>query len=177
MSSPLNRILPESDGSNALITLISEVLPAPLGPTSETTSRSGTVRLRLSTARVSPKYFFRFMVSIRFISSSLPDPAELARQRSDNARRQYQYQDNEHGTEHELPVGGARDGINLEIVEQHGAYDRPGKSAEAAEHCHEHDLARERPIENIGRDQAVQRYQRMPARPVKLPDSRTAIQR
>ena len=55
MSSPLKMILPDSGCSSALMTLMSEVLPAPLGPTSETNSRSSMLRLTLSTARVSPK--------------------------------------------------------------------------------------------------------------------------
>src|SRR6476646_5649141 len=92
ISSHLNRILPESEGSKALITLTSEVLPAPLGPTNETNSRSAIVKLTSSTACVSPKYFFRLTVSRRFTSSSpLPEFAKLARQRADNARRQCQH--------------------------------------------------------------------------------------
>ena len=40
---------------SALMTLTSEVLPAPFGPTSEMNSPSSMERLTLSTARVSPK--------------------------------------------------------------------------------------------------------------------------
>ena len=55
MSSPLKMILPDSGRKRALMTLMSEVLPAPLGPTRETNSRSSMLKLTLSTARVSPK--------------------------------------------------------------------------------------------------------------------------
>src|SRR4029453_13581921 len=158
MSSPLNRIFPESDGSSALITLTSEVLPAPLGPTNETNSRSAMLRLTLSTARVSPKYFFRLMVLRRFMSPPLSEFAKLARKRSDDTCRQRQYQHHKHSTEHELPIGGTGDGVNLKIIEHDCADDRPGEGAKAAKHRHEHDLAGERPIQNIGRDQAVQRH-------------------
>ena len=91
-------------------------------------------------------------------SSPLPELAELARQRSDDAGRQCQHQHHEHDAEQELPIGGAGDRVDLEIVEHNGADDRTAESAEAAEHGHEHDLAGERPVQNIGRDQPVERH-------------------
>ena len=53
---------------------------------------------------------------------------------------------------------GARDRIGLEIVEDDRADDRAGEVAEAAEHGHEHDLAGERPVEDVGRGEPVERH-------------------
>ena len=52
----------------------------------------------------------------------------------------------------------ARHRIDLEIVEDDRADDRAGEVAKAAEHGHEHDLAGERPVENVGRGQPVERH-------------------
>ena len=69
-SSPRKTILPESGRKYAVTTLHSEVLPAPFGPTSDTNSPSSIVRLTLSTARVSPKYFLSSMVRSRLMAPS-----------------------------------------------------------------------------------------------------------
>src|SRR5258706_13921229 len=57
----------------------------------------------------------------------------------------------------ELPIFRARDRIGLEIVEHHGADDRPGERPKPAEHAHEHDLAGERPIKDVGRGKSIER--------------------
>src|SRR5215471_12912152 len=156
MSWPLNRICPESGRSSALTTLMSEVLPAPFGPTRDTNSRSSMLKLTLSTARVSPKYRLRLMVCRRAMSSP-PELAGNAGERADDAGRQHHDQEEKHEAQQQLPVFRAGDGVGLQIVEHHRTDDRTGEGAKAAEHGHEYDLARERPVENVGRGQAIER--------------------
>src|SRR5713101_6778358 len=137
--------------------LQNEVLPAPLGPTSETNSPSSMVKLTSSTACVSPKYFLRWIVSSRLMASPR-EPADKPGRRPHDPGRQDQDQGHEHDAEQQLPVFRARDRGGLEIVEGHRTDDGPGERAETAQHAHEHDLAGERPVEHIGRGQPVERH-------------------
>ena len=86
--------------------------------------------------------------------------------------------DDQHAAEHHLPVLRARHRVDLEIVERNGADDGPREGAKSAEHGHEDDLARERPIEDFGRGEAVERHPQHAGKTrSKQPEMTKAIQR
>ena len=88
----------------------------------------------------------------------LPSFAGEPRGRADDASRQHHDQNDQHTPSRSLPIFGAGDRVGLEIVERYRADDRTGEVAESAQHGHEHDLAGERPIENVGRGETVERH-------------------
>src|SRR6266446_3860621 len=155
---PRNRMRPE-------IRLTSVVLPAPLEPISASTSRSLTVKSTWSTAWVSPKYLTRFFVTSRLTSAPLlPARGEPARG-ADDPGGQREHEHDQHGPEEELPVHRVADRVGLEVVEHDRADDGTREGPEAAEHGHEDHLAREAPVDDVGRREAVQRHPERPREP------------
>src|SRR5262249_31539206 len=159
MSRSSSRICPLSGCRCALIRLTSVVLPAPFEPTSERNSPLFTTKSRPSQALVSPNCFLKFTVLSR-ITSGVPRPQPLSelRQCADDAGRQYQDQRDQNHAQQKLPIFGRRDRVGLQISEDDTADDRPAKIAEAAEERGEYDLARERPVQDVGSRQAIERH-------------------
>src|SRR6266446_3420794 len=162
---PRNRMRPLSGGKSPEIRLTSVVLPAPLEPISASTSRSLTVKSTWSTAWVSPKYLTRFFVTSRLTSAPLlPARGEPARG-ADDPGGQREHEHDQHGPEEELPVHRVADRVGLEVVEHDRADDGTREGPEAAEHGHEDHLAREAPVDDVGRREAVQRHPERPREP------------
>src|SRR5216684_484867 len=159
MSRSSSRLWPLSGCRCALIRLTSVVLPAPFDPTSDKNSPLLTTKSRPSQARVSPNCFRKFTVLSR-ITSGLPScqPLTEVRNGTDDAGRQYQHQGDQDDAEQKLPILGRRDRVGFQVGEHQSADDRPGEIAETAEQRGEHDLAGERPVEHVGRGQAVERH-------------------
>src|SRR5437773_5065020 len=157
-SRPRNRIRPLSGGKSPLIRFTSVVFPAPFEPISASTSRSLTVKSTWSTAWVSPKYLTRSLVTRR-LTSALPSPARGEPLRgADDPGGQREHERDQHDPEEELPVHRVADRIGLEVVEDDRADDGPRERPEAAEHGHEDDFAREAPVDDVRRREAVQRH-------------------
>src|SRR5881628_2905694 len=153
-----NRICPPSGGNRPLIRFTSVVLPAPFEPISASTSRCLTVKFTWSTAWVSPKYLTSSLVTRRLTSASLLPARGEPRRGPDDPGGQRDDERHQHGPEEELPVHRVPDGVGLEVVEHDRADDGASERPEAAEHGHEDDLAREGPVHDVGRREAVQRH-------------------
>src|SRR5438046_1222892 len=165
-SSPKRRRISSASSHTARSALASEasrrVLPAPLEPISASTSRSLTVKSTWSTAWVSPKYLTRFFVTSRLTSAPLlPARGEPARG-ADDPGGQREHEHDQHGPEEELPVHRVADRVGLEVVEHDRADDGTREGPKAAEHGHEDHLAREAPVDDVGRREAVQRHPERP---------------
>src|SRR2546422_354365 len=152
-----NRICPRSGGNRPLIRFTSVVLPAPFEPISASTSRCLTVKFTWSTAWVSPKYLTSSLVTRRPPSASLLPARGEPLRGPDDPGGQRDHERHQHGPEEELPVHRVPDGVGLEVVEHDRADDGARERPEAAEHGHEHALAREGPVHDGGRREAVQR--------------------
>src|ERR1700674_1279730 len=135
MSRSSNRIWPLSGCRWALIGLTSEVFPAPLDPTRDKNSPCWTTKFTPSQARVSPNCFLNSTVLRRITSGLLlgPQGGGNIRQCADDAGRQGQYQQHQHGAEQKLPILGRGHRIGFQIGEDDTAHDRAGEVAEAAE--------------------------------------------
>src|SRR5437867_7165472 len=160
-SASRKRIWPPSGRKSPEIRLTSVVLPAPFEPISARTSLSLTVKFTWSTACVSPNHFTRSFVTSRLIlapsTSAPPLEARHAPSRgADYPSEQREHEPHQHGAEQQLPVDRVADRVGLEVVEHDGADDGARERAEPAEHRHEDDLARERPVHDVGRRQAVE---------------------
>ena len=78
------------------------------------------------------------------------DPAPQVGGQSGNALRKADDDQRQNGAEHEAPILGQRLQLVLQQRERERADDRPEEIREAAEHRHEHELARLRPIDQLG---------------------------
>src|SRR5216683_319456 len=144
MSSPAKRTRPRSGRRLPASWLISVVLPAPFGPMMAWVSPSRTSRLTSSHASSAPKLFVRPLTS----SSILFIPAE---EQSREAAPQEKHRQHQQRPEDQLPVlRPARESV-LDQQERKGAEHRPGDARRAAEDHHEHELARARPVHELGR--------------------------
>src|SRR5256712_9341918 len=157
-SASRNRIWPPSGRKSPEIRFTSVVLPAPFEPIRARTSRSLTVKFTWSTACVSPNHFTRSFVTRRLTSVPPLEPRRELPGGPDDPGGQREDQHDQHGTEQQLPVHRVADRVRLQIVEHDRADDGPGERAEATEHRHEDDLAREGPVHDVGRRQPVQRH-------------------
>src|SRR5207253_1548781 len=161
-STPWNRIWPLSARSRPLIRLTRLVLPAPLEPISASTCPSRTAKSTPSTARFSPKCFVSFVVSSRLTSGGPPEPGEELARAPRNARRQREHERHQDDAKQELPVDREPDRVGLQVVEDDRADDGPAEGPEPAEHGHEDDLARERPVEDVRGREPVERHPERP---------------
>ena len=100
------------------------------------------------------------MTSIAFVRKAVAKGADVNARGADGARfrrgeqarvHATQDQHHQHDAQEHLPVHRVADREGLQVVEDHGAHDGPGEVAEAAEHGHEDDLAREGPVEDVRR--------------------------
>src|SRR6266852_1585931 len=155
-SASRNRIWPPSGRKSPEIRFTSVVLPAPFEPIRARTSLSLTVKFTWSTACVSPNHFTRSFVTSRLTSVPPLEPREEPSRGPDDPGGQREHERHQHGAEQQLPVDRVADGVRLEVVEYDGADDRSGERAESAEHRHEHDLARERPVHDVGSREPVE---------------------
>src|SRR2546428_10554106 len=90
-------MLPASGTRSPLSRLTSVVLPAPLDPTSETSSSDSTRKSTPSTARVSPKDFFSPCADSSGMSTIPPFAAGDATEGADDAPRHHQHQSHHEG--------------------------------------------------------------------------------
>src|SRR5947207_9837541 len=150
-------IWPASGVRSPLMRFTSVVLPAPFEPMSASTSRSRTVKFTWSTAYVSPKCLTRSCVTRR-LTSARPQLRPHAPGGTHDAGGQRQHEHDQHHAQQELPVHRVPDGEGLEVVEDDRADDGSRERAKASEHGHEDDLARECPVHDVGRGEAVERH-------------------
>src|SRR5215467_9391081 len=168
-STSRKRIWPPSGRKRPEIRFTSVVFPAPFEPIRARTSLSLTVKLTWSTACVSPNHFTRSLVTKRLVdpATSVPplEPRGQAAGGPDDSGRQREHERHQDDPEQQLPVDRVAHRVGLQVVEHDGAHDRPGERAEPAEHRHEHDLAREGPVHDVGRREPVQRDPERPGEP------------
>src|SRR6266496_379840 len=164
-SAPRKKICPLSGWMRPLIRFTRLVFPAPLAPINARTSPSPMVKSTLSTAWVSPKYLVSFSVWRRFTGRAAFWRAPRAAGRCPDPGGQDHHKDHQDDAEQRLPVDRETHCRGLQVVEDHGAHDGPGEVAEAAEHGHEDDLAREGPVEDVRRGKPVERDPERPGDP------------
>src|SRR5262245_27988396 len=104
--------------------------PAPLGPISARNSPSLTSKLTFSTACTPPKAFDKLRCGARSCGLS-PRRHPLA-QRADDAAREHQHQQQDHGAEQAAPERGLAHDVILQNGENSGADDWAGQSLNAA---------------------------------------------
>src|SRR5919198_4981522 len=153
ISCSCKKILPRSGDSKPLIKFTRVVLPAPFEPINDKTSPCSTMKLTLSTARVSPKCFCNCSVRNKLTLRGSPYGIGQTTEQAHQARGHDQHQPYEHGTQHKLPVDGRTDGIGLEIIKHHSPENRSYKTPEAAEHGEKDDAPGKRPDQDIRRRQ------------------------
>src|SRR6266436_3517744 len=145
MSSPAKRTRPRSGSRLPASWLIRVVLPAPFGPMIAWVSPSRISRSTSSLARSAPKLFLKPRTSSRVLFI-------LAEEQSREAAPQEKHRQHQERPENQLPVlRPARKRI-LDQQERNGAEHRPGDAPDAAEDHHEHELARARPVHELGRE-------------------------
>src|SRR5256884_7410604 len=143
MSSPAKRTRPRSGSRLPASWLIRVVLPAPFGPMMAWVSPSSTSRSTSSLARSAPKLFLKPRTSSRVLFI-------LGEEQSREAALQEKHRQHEERSEDELPVlRPARERV-LEEQQRKGAEHRTRDTLHAAEYDHEHELARARPIHELG---------------------------
>src|SRR5258706_7870000 len=144
MSSPAKRTRPRSGRRSPASWLISVVLPAPFGPEMAWVSPSRISRLISSHARRAPKVLGRSLTSSRVLFI-------LAEEQSREAAPQEKHRHHQERPEDQLPVHGpARERV-LDQEQRKGAEHRSGDARHAPEYDHEHELARARPVHELGR--------------------------
>src|SRR3954466_804395 len=151
ISRPRKRTSPAVGRSRPVTTFTSVVLPAPFGPTIETNSPSLTWKETLSSALNTPKVFETLMVSNSGAASaaragciSSPSTAPVG-ERLDGARKPLRHEDDqqyEDAAHHKAPVLRDRHHEILQHHEYQRADRRPREASAAAEHGHEHQVAR-----------------------------------
>src|SRR5260221_5259732 len=144
ISSPAKRTRPRSGRRLPASWLISVVLPAPFGPMMAWVSPSRTSRLTSSHASSAPKLVARALTS----SSILFIPAE---EQSREAASQEKHRQHQERPEDQLPVLRPAGESVLDEQERKGAEHRPGDARHAPKYDHEHELARARPVHELGR--------------------------
>src|SRR2546427_11505396 len=145
MSSPAKRTRPRSGRRLPASWLISVVLPAPFGPMMAWVSPSRTSRLTSSLASSAPKLFVRPRTSSRALFI-------LAEEQSREAAPEEEHRQHQQRTQDQLPVlRPARERV-LDQEQREGAEHRPDDTPHAAEDHHEHELARARPVHELGRE-------------------------
>src|SRR2546426_3148481 len=150
-------MLPASGTRSPLSRLTSVVLPAPLDPTSETSSSDSTRKSTPSTARVSPKDFFSPCADSSGMSTIPPFAAGYPAEGADDALRHHQHQSHQDDPQQHLPVLRGLDDVGFQIVVGDTTQDGTDEALEPAQHGHEHDLAGEGPVQDVWRGQPVQR--------------------
>src|SRR5258706_2499120 len=144
MSSPAKRTRPRSGSRLPASWLIRVVLPAPFGPMMAWVSPSRTSRSTSSLARSAPKLFLKPRTSSRVLFI-------LAEEQSREAAPQEKHRQHQERPENQLPVHGpARERV-LDQEQRKGAEHRSGDARHAPEYDHEHELARARPVHELGR--------------------------
>src|SRR3981081_3487315 len=145
MSSPAKRTRPRSGRRSPASWLISVVLPAPFGPMMAWVSPSRISRLTSSHASSAPKLLVRPLTSSRILFI-------LAEEQSREAAPEEEHREHQQRPDDQLPVPGpARESV-LDQEQRKGAEHRPGDAPHAAEDHHEHELARARPVHELGRE-------------------------
>src|SRR5262249_22274356 len=158
-SASRKRIWPPSGRKSPEIRFTSVVLPAPFEPMRARTSLSLTVKLTWSTACVSPNHFTRSLVTKRLFdpATSVPplEPRGQAAGGPDDPRRQREHERHQDDPEQQLPVDRVAHRVGRQLVKPDGATAGPADRADPAAHRHEHDLAREGPVHDVGRRESV----------------------
>src|SRR6185312_3467160 len=162
-SRPLTCTLPAVGRRWPVIRLNSVDLPAPFGPITAAISPSATARSTSETARKPANDLERPRTSsIAACSLLAAKPSCAADQPADDPAGEGEQQDEKDGAEHERPIFGV--GRDL-LVEQHqrgGANHRSPEMIDAAEDGHDHHFGRFRPIDEVGKDAAVENAEQSP---------------
>src|SRR6266705_5000932 len=144
MSSPAKRTRPRSGTRLPASWPISVVLPAPFGPMIACVSPSSTSRSTLSLASSAPKLLMRPRTSSRALFI-------LAEEQSRETLLEEKHRQHQQRTQDQLPVlGPARERV-FEEQQRERAQHRSGDASDAPEDHHEHELARARPVHELGR--------------------------
>src|SRR5579871_3668677 len=156
-SRPLTRTRPAVGCRWPVIRLNSVDLPAPFGPITAAISPSATARSTSDTARKPPKDFERPRTSSKLTPSCLAaKPRDASRQTADNSAGEDEQQDQKYDPEHERPVLGVGRDLLIEQYERRGADHRSPEVIDAAENGHDHHLGRFRPVDEVGKDAAIE---------------------
>src|SRR6266581_7553625 len=143
-SSPAKRTRPRSGRRLPASWPISVVLPAPFGPMMAWVSPSRTSRLTSSLASSAPKLLVRPRTSSRTLFI-------LAEEQSREAALEEEHREHQQRTQDQLPVlGPARERV-FDQEQSERAQHRSGDAGDAPEDHHEHELARARPVHELGR--------------------------
>src|SRR6266568_247491 len=170
MSSPAKRTRPRSGKRLPASWLIRVVLPAPFGPMIAWVSPSRTSRSTLSLASSAPKLFVRPRTSSRVLFI-------LAEEQSREAPPQEEHRQHQERPEDELPVLRPTRERVLDREQRKGAEHRPGDARHAAQDHHEHELARARPVHELGREVRGVVDEQRPASPHTAPAITNAASR
>src|SRR5258707_6102631 len=144
MSSPAKRIRPASGTRSPASWPISVVLPAPFGPMIACVSPSSTSRSTLSLASSAPKLLVRPRTSSRTLFI-------LAEEQSREAALEEEHRQHQQRTQDQLPLlSPARERV-FEEQQRERAQHRSGDASDAPQDHDEHELARARPVHELGR--------------------------
>src|SRR5579883_140289 len=151
MSWPSKKTLPASGAISPASWPISVVLPAPLGPMMACSS-PGASESMMSSEAVMPPNCLR-SPSIRNRGSGCRSATADPREQAIDAAAREQHDQQEEGADDDLPVlGDARKAL-LEQQQRQGAEHRADHRAHAAEHGHDDEIARARPVHDGGADE------------------------
>src|SRR5580704_8946454 len=147
MSWPAKKTRPASGAISPASWPIRVVLPAPFGPITACSSPAPTASAMSSDATMPPNCFDN--PSVRSNGSATAEPRQQA---VDAAACEQNHQQNER-TEDDRPVlGHAREAL-FEQQQRHGADRRAHHGAHAAQHRHDDEVARARPVHDRGADE------------------------
>src|ERR1700722_10261256 len=147
MSCPAKKTCPASGGISPASWLISVVLPAPFGPMTACSSPGSSDYAMSSDAVMPPNCLAR--LSMRNSGSATAGP----RQHAVDAAAREQHDEQDQRPEDDRPVlGHAREPL-FEQQQRHGADHRAHDGAHAAQHCHDDEVARARPVYDGGADE------------------------
>src|ERR1700742_5324810 len=163
MSWPAKRMRPLSAKSWPESCAISVVLPAPFGPITACNSPCGISKTTSSVATMPPKRLASFstwsrasaMTHLRVGFCAIlcgEHCADLAEHPVDAAAR-VQHSEQQHRPEDDLPIFGYAGQRLLQQQQRDGAEHRACDRAHAAEHHHDDEIARTRPIHHRGADE------------------------
>src|SRR5262249_60507190 len=139
-SPPAKRMRPASGASSPASSPISVVLPAPFGPMTACSSPFGTESEIASEATTPPKRLVRDSISSRASAT-----ARSGEQAVDTPARE-QHHEQENRTDDDLPIFGHAGKRLFQHQQRHSAGDGPEHRAHAAEHGHDDEIARTRPV-------------------------------